>query len=120
MGRAITDENLDEVVDAMLERARNEPDDSPLIVKATYHPERGLDLFVLEISDGRRLVLPRERLQFVAGATPEQAAEFTLGFRGEHIWWPQLDEGFRLEGLLEGRTGNQTWMENLQHAAVAA
>lgn len=107
----------DAEIDAAIELARNAPE-YPRIVAATY--DRGLDLFVLTISNGRRLVFPREELQFVAGATPEEAADFTLEPRGEHIWWPKLDEGFLLDGLLEGRTGNKKWMERLQRREVAA
>ena len=117
MAQPLTEENLDAEVDAALERARNEPD-GPRIVEATYH--RDLDLFVLKISTGQRLVLPRENLQFVADATPEQAADFTVDVHGTFVWWPQLDEGFRLEGLLEGRTGNERWMRRLRLRTVAA
>ncbi len=119
MDRHPNDLTTDEEIDAAIERARLEPE-GPRIVEAKYHPERGLDLFVLTISDGRRLVLPREELQFVADATPEQAADFTIGPHGYHIWWPKLDEGFRAEGLLEGRRGNKKWMERLRQRAVAA
>ena len=119
MAQPLTEANLDAEVDAALERARNEPEDnSPRIVDASYH--RDLDLFVLKVSNGQRLVFPREDLQFVADATPEQAADFAVHSDGAFLWWAQLDEGFRLEGLLEGRTGNKKWMERLQRRAVAA
>jgi len=110
-------ETTDEEIDAALERAKHAPV-RPGIVEATY--ERGLDLFVLKISDGRRLVLPRENLQAVANATPEQAADFELGPRGSYIRWPQVDEGHRLENMLEGRTGNEKWMAKIQRREVAA
>lgn len=114
-------ETTDEEIDAALERARNEPE-GPSIVEATY--QRDLELFILKLSDGRRLVLPRENLQWVADATPEQAADFNLGPpggpMGTRIWWPQLDEGLSLEGLLEGLTGNEKWMAKIQRRSVAA
>jgi hypothetical protein len=109
----------DEEIDAALEAARNAPPE-PRIVEATYHAERGLDLFVLKISDGRRLVLPREELQALKGSTPEQAADFVVGQYGTDIWWPQLDEGHYLPNLLEHRYGNDRWMESLQRRGVAA
>jgi len=117
MDRHPNDLTTDEEIDAALERARTAPD-PPRIIEAAYH--RDLDLFVLRVSNGQRLVLPREDLQFVADGTPEQAADFTIEPRGVHIWWPQLDEGFRLEGLLEGLTGNERWMERRQRRGVAA
>ena len=110
-------ETTEEDIDAALERAKHEPD-PPSILEATY--ERGLDIFVLKISDGRRLVLPRENLQAVANATPEQAADFNLGPNGSRIWWPQVDEGHRLENMLDGRTGNEKWMAKIQRREAAA
>ena len=117
MAQPLTEENLDTEIDAALERARQEPEPER-IGEATYH--RDLAWFVLKISDGQRLVLPRENLQYVADATPEQVVDFNTGPHGSYIWWPQLDEGFSLEGLLEGRTGNKKWMERLQRRTVAA
>jgi hypothetical protein len=91
-----------------------------LIVEATYYPEPELDLFVLKISDGSRMVIPREFIQPLAGATKEQAADFTTKPRGSHIWWPQLDEGLHIDGLLEHRYGNDKWMAGLERREVAA
>jgi hypothetical protein len=110
-------ETTDEEIAAALEATKHEPEE-PRIVEAKY--ERGLDLFVLKISDGRRLVLPRENLQAVADATPEQAADFNLGPNGSRIWWPQVDEGHALDNMLEGRTGNEKWMAKIQRRVVAA
>ena len=117
MDRHPNDLTTDEQIDAALERARNAPP-RPRIVEASY--ERGLDLFVLKISDGRRLVFPRENLQALAGSTPEQAADFVIGPNGTDIWWPQVDEGHYLPNMLEGRTGNDKWMERLHRRGVAA
>ena len=107
----------DAEIEAALERAKLEPEE-PRILEATY--ERGLDLFVLKISDGRRLVFPRENLQALAGSTPEQAEDFVIGPNGTDIWWPQVDEGHYLPNMLEGRTGNDKWMERLHSKGVAA
>jgi hypothetical protein len=107
----------DEEIDSALERARNTAP-APYITAASYHPD--LDVIELKISDGRRLVFPRENLQALSGSTPEQAADFNIGPYGSHIWWPQLDEGHYLTNLLEGRTGNDQWMERLQRLNAAA
>ena len=119
MDRHPNDLTTDEEIDAAIERAKLIADE-PRIVEAVYHPERELDLFVLKISDGRRLVLPRENLQALKGSTPEQAADFVVGQYGTDIWWPQLDEGHYLPNLLEHRYGNDQWMEALQRRGVAA
>ena len=117
MDRHPNDLTTDEQIDAAIERAKRLKDE-PRIVEAVY--ERGLDLFVLKLSDGRRLVYPRENLQALYGSTPEQAADFVVGRYGTDIWWPQLDEGHYLPNMLEGRTGNEKWMEKLQRREVAA
>ena len=114
-------ETTDEEIDAALARAMFEPE-PPHILEATY--QRDLELFILKISDGRRLVLPRENLQPVADATPEQAADFNItapgGPPGTRIWWPQVDAGLPLDGLLEGEYGNEKWMARIQRREVAA
>jgi hypothetical protein len=117
MARPIDDQNLEEEVDAALDQASHAPE--PLrIVEASYH--QALDLFELKISNGRRLVFARENLQPLDGATTEQAADFTTKPNGRHLWWPKLDEGLSLAVLLEGRTGNEKWMERLRRVEVAA
>jgi hypothetical protein len=117
MDRKLNDLTTEAEIDAALKRAQSAPE-APHIVNATYH--RDLDLFIVKISNGQRLVFPREELQFVSAATPEDAADFTVEGSGSFLWWWKLDEGFRLEGLLEGLTGNRKWMGQLQRRAVAA
>ncbi len=91
-----------EEIDAAIARAQLEPE-GPTVLSVEYHAEPSLDLFILKISDGRRIVLPREDLQALQGSTPEQAADFVIGPFGTDVWWPQLDEGIYLPNLLEGR-----------------
>ena len=107
----------DEEIDAALEAARNEPEE-PTLVDATYH--RDLDLFILKISDGRRLAIPREDIQAVAHATQDQAADFQIGPNRVDIWWPQVDEGIYLPNTLEGRYGNDAWMDHVHRRATVA
>lgn len=108
----------DEEIDAALVEARQQGE-LPRITEAVYHPEVGLDLYVLTISDGRRLVIPREELQAVAGATKKAAAEFTTAPLGSHLWWPKLDAGHHLSALLEHRYGTAAWMAGLERRALA-
>ena len=75
---------------------------------------------MLKINDGRRLVIPREYIQPLAGATPEEPAEFTTAPIGSHTGWPKLDDGLHISGLLEHRYGNDTWMARLERRDVAA
>ena len=106
-----------EAIEAALEAARNAPEE-PTLVDAVHH--RDLDLFLLTISDGRRLALPREDPQAVAHATPEQAADFQIEPNRVDIWWPQVDEGIYLPNTLEGRYGNEAWIDHLHRRSPVA
>lgn len=91
-------------IDEAIEQAK-EFDHYPRIVEAIYRPEPELDLFMLKLDDGRRLILPRENLSELKGATPDQVADFTIGRHGRHLWWPQVDDGIYLPNLLDERYG---------------
>jgi len=81
---------------------RNEPDPI-VIVSAAYHPESGMDFLELKLSDGRRLLVPREELGELKTATPEQARDLTIIFHGSAVYWPQLDDGLDLADFLRYR-----------------
>lgn len=103
----------DAEIEAAIEAAQTEPEGTR-IVNIEYHSESNLDLFVFTLSNGHRLSFPRENLQPVAQATTEQAANVIIDGLGYGIWWPQVDAGLTLDGLLEGRTGNAKWMHRLR------
>jgi hypothetical protein len=94
----------DEEIDAALEAARNAPEE-PLIVEAAYRAEPGLEFLMLKLSDGRRLLIPREELDELKNATVEQATDLFIVPSGTGVWWPQLDDGIYLPNLLEERSG---------------
>ncbi len=97
-------ETTDEEIDAAIERAK-EFDSFPRIVEAAYHPEPGLEFLMLRLTDGRRLLIPREELGELKNATPEQASELFVVPTGSAVWWPQLDDGLYLPDFLEHRWG---------------
>jgi hypothetical protein len=94
----------DEEIEAALETARNAPPEAT-ILEAKYRPEPGLEFLMLRLSDGRRLLIPREELSELKNATPDQATDLTIGPNGIDIWWPQLDDGLYLPDFLERRWG---------------
>ena len=94
----------DEEIDAALEAARNAPEE-PLIVEAAYRGEPGLEFLMLKLSDGRRLLIPREELGELKNATVEQATDLIIVPTGSAVWWPQLDDGLYLPDFLEYRWG---------------
>ena len=59
-------------------------------------------LFIL-LSDGREISLPidqMEWLQWLARATPEQRARWTIEPGGFAIYWEDLDDGIEIEHVL--------------------
>jgi len=107
----------DEEIDAILEAEKLLPPE-PLLVHAEYLREQ--DLFILKISDGRRLAIPREDIWALRNATPEQAADFVTDPPGSDIWWPQVDEGLYIPEALEGRYGNKAWMDHVHRRTTIA
>jgi hypothetical protein len=106
-----------EELEEYLAAARLEPE-PPTLIAAEYLRER--DLFILTISDGRRLAIPREDIWAVRNATPDQAADFLTEAPGTDIWWPQLDEGLYIPEALEGRYGNKAWMDKVHRRTTVA
>jgi hypothetical protein len=102
MDRQPNDLTTEQDIDEMLAAAQLAPD-PPRILEAAYHPESGLDFLMLKLSDGRRLLIPRELLPELKHATPEQAVDLFIGPNGIDIWWPQLDDGLYLPDFLENR-----------------
>ena len=96
----------DEEIEAALEEARNAPEE-PLIVEAAYRGEPGLEFLMLKLSDGRRLLIPREELGELKNATVEQATDLIIVPTGSAVWWPQLDDGLYLPDFLEYRWGKE-------------
>ncbi len=110
-------DTMEEIEAALAEAKLEAPE--PLLARAEYLREH--DLFLLYITDGRRLAIPREDIWAVRNATPDQAADFITEPPGSDIWWPQLDEGLYIPEALEGRYGNKAWMDHVhRRTAVAA
>lgn len=62
----------------------------------------GNNLYIL-LSDGREISLPMDqmdRLKWLANATLEQRAKWTIEPKGFAVYWEELDDGFEIEHLL--------------------
>lgn len=110
------DITTDADIDAALERAKSLPPE-PHAICGEYNLD--LDLVILRLDDGRRLVLPREQMQGLEDATEGQLSHIEI-FGGTDIAWPDLDVDHNLRSLLVGRYGSEKWMQNLQKRTVAA
>jgi hypothetical protein len=103
-------------LDAALERAK-EFDKEPRVISAEYNRE--IDVVVVHLTTGGRVVIPREQLHGLERATTAQLAEIEV-FAGLSVGWPQLDVDHYLPHLLARRYGNDQWMETLGRHGVAA
>jgi hypothetical protein len=52
------------------------------------------------LADGRRVAAPLWWYPFLANASPADRSAVDLEFAG--VWWPALDEGVSIKGLLLG------------------
>ncbi len=93
-----------EEIEAALEEVRNAPEEVQ-ILEAEFHSQPGLEFLMLKLSDGRRLLIPREELGELKNATTEQAKDLMILSPGASVWWPQLDDGLYLADFLEYRSG---------------
>ncbi len=112
MQRHPNDFTTDEEIDAALERAKAF-DTFPRIVAAAYRPDPGWECLMLRLSNGHRLLIPKEVLGELNSATAQQATDLRIEHLGLSIWWPQLDDGLYLPDFLENR-----WGRELQTAAA--
>ena len=99
MDRHPNDLTTDQEIDDALARARDF-ESFPRIVSAVFRVEPELNLLILELSNGRRVLLPREDLPELKAASTEQILDFKIGRYGLDLWWRQLDDGIYLPNLL--------------------
>jgi hypothetical protein len=95
---------------AALEKAKRHAND-PLAQTAEHIP--GLNLLIVGLSNGRRLVLPIEDLQGLDNATHKQIQKYELLGHGTGISFPDLDVDLYVPALIERVYGNRRWMAQL-------
>ena len=96
------DPETEAAIDAALERARLAPP-QPDILEAVYYPGPVHDYLMVRLSDGRRLLIPRETLSELLNATDEQIHDMRIPQPANTIWWPQLDDGLYMPEFLAHR-----------------
>jgi hypothetical protein len=100
----------DAEIDRALEEARRH-DNDPRAQTVAHIPK--LNLLIIGLSNGRRLVIPIEDVQGLGKATPEQLQNFELLGGGTGISFPALDVDLYVPALIEGVYGNRRWMAQL-------
>jgi Protein of unknown function (DUF2442) len=110
---ATTDAEIEEA----LERA-NLRKKEPLAQRVEHVTD--LNLLIVSLSNGRRLLLPVEDLQGLESATHKQMQNYELLGRGTGISFPELDVDLYVPALIEGVYGNRRWMAQLGKKGGAA
>lgn len=101
----------DAEIDAALKRSavlENEP------LAVTVEHNEALNLLIVGLSNGRRLVLPVEDVQGLEETTHQQMQHYELPGRGTGISFPYLDIHLYVPALIEGVYGNRRWMADLE------
>ena len=75
------------------------------------------DSLVVDLMDGRTLIVPLAWYPRLWHGTPEERANFEVFGEGEYIHWPNLDEDLTVAGLVAGlpsgesRRSLKKWLE---------
>ncbi|MGA9672834.1 MAG: DUF2442 domain-containing protein [Terracidiphilus sp.] len=100
----------DAEIEAALERTKLR-DSGPVAQRVDHVPD--LNLLIVRLSNGRRLVLPVEDLQGLGQATHAQILNVELLGGGTGIRFPEIDVDLYVPALIEGVYGNRRWMAQL-------
>ena len=106
MARVVT---TNEEIDAAIARGRAHA--IPRVVEAFYDDAN--DEVAIRFENGARMAFPRRLLQGLAGASAEQLQEIEIAGPGTGLYWPQLDVGHYVRGLMDGVFGTRRWMQTL-------
>lgn len=106
----------DQDIDAALEQAKSQPE-CPRAISAEYNA--GLDVIVIRIDNGHRLLIPREEMEGLENATEAQLSQIDI-YSGADIDWPQLGVNHYFPHLMEGRYASAKWKAARQKQGVAA
>jgi len=79
----------------------------PCAVAARYDPATGM--ITVDLNRGYSVSFHKSRSQALHKATDEQLSEIDAGYPGWSVFFPKLDDGFTVSGMLAGRFGNRHW-----------
>ena len=107
----------DAQIDHAIQRAQLATD-APRVREVDYRA--GLDLFILKMSTGERLVLQRELLEGLQHASRRQLANVEVLGNGAGLHWPELNVDQYVPGLLRHIYGTKRWMATIGRRGGAA
>lgn len=80
-------------------------------VAARY--DRATGRVVVSLHNGVELAFPAAIHQALAGASDDDLEEVEVDPGGLSLFWPRLDDGLTIPGLLAGALGTRAWMASL-------
>jgi Protein of unknown function (DUF2442) len=107
----------DEQIDRAIARSASLPEE-PRAVSIEYRS--GLDLFIIKLSNGERLVLQRELIEGLQSATRRQLANVEITPQGSGLHWQDLDVDFYVPNLRRHIYGTRQWMSRIGKLGGAA
>lgn len=66
------------------------------------------DSFTVYLNDGREMTIPLAWYPRLLAATKQERENYKFNGGGEGIHWPKLDEDILVEGLLAGRSSQES------------
>lgn len=75
--------------------------------------DRETQRIVVELSNGCEFAFPARLGQWLKDATDEQLATVKVTNHGSGLEWEELGTDLSVEGILDGRFGNERWMQAL-------
>jgi hypothetical protein len=100
-------------IDRAIEAGKQYQKSELLALRVEYDPTHGHDYLTLHLSNGHRHLIPREDLQGLGEASPEEIRDVRVVGGGTALHWPQLDLDFYVPALLNNKYGNMRWMQHL-------
>jgi hypothetical protein len=100
----------DEQIDRAVARA-SRISAQPRALAVEYDPH--LDLFVLQLSNGERMVLQRELLQGLEQGSVTQLSHVEITSAGSGLHWPDLDADLYIPNLRDHVYGSESWMAQI-------
>jgi hypothetical protein len=100
-----TNEQIDDAI------ARGRLHAVPRVVEALY--EDANDEVTIRFENGARMAFPRHLLEGLRDASIDQLREIGITGPGTGLYWPQLDVGHYVRGLMDGVFGTRRWMQQL-------
>jgi hypothetical protein len=105
-GRVTTN---DEEIDAAIARGRLHA--MPRVVDARYDAKA--DEVVVRFENDVRMTFPRRLLQGLDAAPADDLRDVVIAGPGTGLYWPKLDVGHYVRGLVDGVFGTRKWMQEL-------